>query len=251
MKSDDIADLSGPTSEYTHLAFHKVTDHISFGVSNFSPRRFFGFVASLSKDEINKLRFTFDDGYRHLYDILLKLLTITDTKPILFIPTNYIGKPNSWDYSYWFRKEMHLSNSEIKELAKRGVRFGSHTHSHMNLTSLSKDKIIEELKLSKEILEDLTETEINCLSYPFGQTNPDITALLRETGYKKAFTMKFPESTDDSLTIGRIPVYTFDTRFTLMQKINRGRLYQIEKLKSAITSRLSLGTAILQKVKGE
>lgn len=77
-----------------------------------------------------------------------------------------------------------LSWDEISKLRKNGIEFGSHTHNHYLLTFEDQKTIIEELKLSKQKLEERSAEKIEFLSYPSGLYNPEIEKMAEECGYK-------------------------------------------------------------------
>ncbi len=243
------------------LAFHKMQTSFSFGANNYSPRRFENLLkyitendySFISIDEIGgelkekSILITFDDGYAHLYKYLPQFIQKYNFKPLIFIPTNQIGKSNSWDYSHIFQSCPHLNEEQIKKLAGVGVDFGSHSHHHVDLTSLTFNQLKMELKQSKDILENVIGKEVNSISYPFGRFNKHVIGESRKAGYQHGFTMKFPYDTDTSLTLGRFPIYGFDTLFSIRQKIEHRMFYHCERFKSSCTSKLSGGTVLLNK----
>lgn len=77
-----------------------------------------------------------------------------------------------------------LSWEEIKKLRKKGIEFGSHSHNHYLLTFEDQKTITEELKVSKQKLEEYLEEKIEFLSYPSGLYNPEIEKMAGECGYK-------------------------------------------------------------------
>ena len=58
---------------------------------------------------------------------------------------------------------------QICEMAESQMIIGSHTHTHRALTSLDGEQHREELRLSKQLLEDATGQGVNTVSYPFGR----------------------------------------------------------------------------------
>jgi peptidoglycan/xylan/chitin deacetylase (PgdA/CDA1 family) len=244
------------------LAFHKLTPQFSFGATNYSPLRFErllaflqdkGFIfqsleAFFSKNESHALAITFDDGYRHLADVLPPLMEKYDFQPVVFLPTKYLGKPNSWDYSHLFRSTPHLDSKSVLTLAALGVRFGSHGHSHINLCRCDKRTLRYELNHSKAVLEDMLGTQVSCISYPFGRYNQEVLEAVLEAGYTRGFTMRFPEDGDTALTIGRFGVYGYDTVSSVVRKLSYGPLYNVEKWKARLTNRLSDGTVIYNRL---
>jgi len=79
-----------------------------------------------------------------------------------------------------------LGWQEIKEMNRCNISFGAHTKTHRNLC-LPKDKdALEELRGSKNTIEDGLGTEASGFSYPFGVFDQRIKALVKEAGFKYA-----------------------------------------------------------------
>jgi Polysaccharide deacetylase len=238
------------------LAFHSVTDRITFGSTNYSPRRLKTLINHLrtfdSGVNDTAIRLTFDDGYAHLLEVLPELIDLTSFRPIVFIPTAFIGKSNSWDYGGRFRQMRHLNVNEIQSLTKIGVIFGSHSHSHCDLTMLNEHDLLEELTVSKQILSDIRNSPITDLSYPFGRHSARVEKAVAVSGYTAGYTMSFPADTDSPLSRGRIPVYFFDTTNSVLAKIRgHGLRYRFEKFRTQTAQKLSVGTVILQSLRGK
>ncbi len=258
--SDRQADRAEKQSTPVVLAFHKLQASFSFGVNNFSPKRFVQLLFQLLKagyligedkrDQTGKrLIFSFDDGYQHLAANLLPFMEQYQFRPLIFVPTALIGKSNSWDYSHWFQSTPHLERREIRELANRGAIFGSHGHAHIDLTALSERRLKMELRQSREILSDLAAQEITALSYPFGRLNSSVKEAAEWSGYKTGFTMRFPTMDDHPMSTGRIPIYGFDTLLTIQQKLGSGFWHDLERAKVLVTNRLSGGTILFNRLR--
>ncbi|MFZ5980862.1 MAG: polysaccharide deacetylase family protein [Candidatus Zixiibacteriota bacterium] len=246
------------------LTFHKILPEFTFGSTNYSPHRLDLLLASLleigycfealditiANQNPKQIAITFDDGYAHLVRYLPPLIDKYGIQPTVFVLTGYLGKANRWDYSYFFKETRHLSKQEILTLASQGVKFGSHGHRHLNLSENNKSFIKNELRESKNILEDLLGYKITAISYPFGQANEKVIETAAKCGYQSGFTMAFPSPTDRPLARGRLTVYGFDSRLAVHQKINRGPLFGLEKFKTELTHRLSVGTALFNKIRG-
>jgi peptidoglycan/xylan/chitin deacetylase (PgdA/CDA1 family) len=75
-------------------------------------------------------------------------------------------------------------------MQRNGMAFGSHTHSHEILTSLSAELQREEARYSREILEQELNSRIDILAYPVGLKHcfsTDTVSALEQTGYRAAF----------------------------------------------------------------
>ncbi len=124
----------------------------------------------------NWLVLTFDDGNINYYTNAWPILQKYNLKSSIYIMTGVGGKN-------------YLSDEQIKELYESGlVEVGSHTIYHPKLTQISKTERLKELEISKDELEELLNTDITVLSYPFGLYNRDIKALTKAVGYKAGLT---------------------------------------------------------------
>jgi peptidoglycan/xylan/chitin deacetylase (PgdA/CDA1 family) len=245
------------------IAFHKLSPRLSFGSTNYSPRRFWklinrltaaGYVSSDLTDVLQnydgrKIAVTFDDGYRHLQSYLPAMMEDFGFRPTVFVPSRYIGKVNSWDYSCRLRPEAHLSAQDIRDLAGLGVEFGSHGCRHLDLTGLGDRELELELRESKAALGDILGREVTAVSYPFGKYDERVTQAAAAGGYRYGFTMSFPDPNDSPLALGRYAVYGYDSQLAVLLKLNRGFLYGLEKAKAKLTNRLADGTIILNKLR--
>lgn len=246
------------------LVFHKLTDSVSFGSTNYSPKRMCKLLSSLtdngyqfvsiselmSNNDNRNIAITFDDGYAHLAAALPPLIDRFKIRPTIFVPTSYVGKNNSWDYSSFFKSEPHLSRQQIEYLSEIGVDFGSHGHRHLRLSSLNNIELETELKQSKEQLEEIIKKPVDTMSFPFGKTNAEVLAAATKAGYRFSFTMAFPDMSDRNTALGRIPVYFFDNPDSVMQKLGRTGLYPFHKALCRSATAMSVGTVLLNKFLG-
>lgn len=138
---------------------------------------------------------TFDDGYKDNYCNMLPILEEFAMKATVYVVTNDIGKDD------------YLSYDELKEMQSRGVELGSHTANHLPLTSLSREKQIEEIKLSKLMLEWNGLDTIYTFSYPNGAYDENLPQILKENEYLTAVT-------------GEAGVNTFNTDPYLLHRVH-------------------------------
>jgi len=249
----------------TVLVFHKILDDITYSVSNYRPSRLARLLTVLrscgwhfdhpveqaeGSVQGRGLAASFDDGYQHLGDVLPGLMEACGVVPIVFVPAGLIGRPNRWDYNHRLRPVNHLDRQSIRQLANLGVAFGSHGLSHCDLTGCKPPELEKELVASRAILQDLTGQEITALSYPFGRCDERVIDAAAEAGYRHGFTMAFPAPDDRPLTRGRVPVYGFDTAWSVCCKLKPGPLRRLERAKAATVNRLSSGTVWLNRLRG-
>ncbi len=121
---------------------------------------------------------TFDDGFEsNLFaaDLLLE----NKLNAIFFITTSFVGKNEYLDWN------------QIKEISNSGFEIGSHSHTHCNLRTLTKQKVFDELSISKDILQNKLGIEIKSFSYPYGKKNTYdeiVIDAVKVAGYSVAYT---------------------------------------------------------------
>lgn len=84
-----------------------------------------------------------------------------------------------------------LSWDEIREMSENNIEFGAHTCTHEILSRISRDEVYNEIRRSKERIEEELRSRVDAFAYPNGQ-KADFTAetplQLRRCGFKLAFT---------------------------------------------------------------
>jgi peptidoglycan/xylan/chitin deacetylase (PgdA/CDA1 family) len=116
---------------------------------------------------------TFDDGYRDIYQYALPVMQRYGYVGTLYVIVDQIGVGG------------YLSARQIDQLLEQGWELGSHSQTHANLRKLT-TSLEKEVAGSRETLEDLFATPVRSFSYPYGSTTPDITRLVKESGYSSA-----------------------------------------------------------------
>ncbi|WP_066372395.1 polysaccharide deacetylase family protein [Neobacillus fumarioli] len=154
----------------------------------------------------NTVLITFDDGLQSVYRYAYPVLKKYNLKATEFMITGRIEKtPSKWDPD----KLNALSYPEMNQM-KDVFEFNSHTNNLHNLNGNKKSDVVTkpynivkaDLALSKKIL------NAHSFAYPFGQYNKQTIQILKDLGYKSAFTTAegYAKMGDNPYTIPRIIV---------------------------------------------
>ncbi|MBS4057200.1 MAG: polysaccharide deacetylase family protein [Bacteroidales bacterium] len=96
-----------------------------------------------------------------------------------------------------------LSKDELRQLSSSDiVSIGSHGHLHYNLGLIKLKDAQEELKKSKDLLEEATSKNVNMIAYPDGCYTKDVKNLAEGLGYDKQLAVRY--RCDDDLQDLRI-----------------------------------------------
>lgn len=155
---------------------------------------------------------TFDDAYDDLYTELLPLVIDHGHTPLIFVVVDHIGGSNTWDQAQGLRARKLLTVSQIREMQRYGVEFGSHTLTHPHLTTLGHAGLVCELRDSKHRLEDLLGSGVTSFAYPYGTVDRRVRSYVAEAGYKLAFTtIAGPNWWNDPLCQNRTELNDFNS----------------------------------------
>jgi peptidoglycan/xylan/chitin deacetylase (PgdA/CDA1 family) len=79
----------------------------------------------------------------------------------------------------------YMNSEQIKELSDKGHEIGSHSISHSLFIAdyMNNQKIRDELKQSKDILETITQKSVNSFCFPAGRYNSKNIELAKKIGY--------------------------------------------------------------------
>jgi len=135
----------------------------------------------------NAFILTFDDGYLDNYSNAFPVLVRYGFRATIFLVSDYVGKTVSWGT----RKGVQLMSwDHAKEMSDYGISFQSHTCSHADLTTLDENRILHELRDSKDKIENVLNQPVCHLAYPFGRYNRKVIELVRATKYVSAYAVE-------------------------------------------------------------
>ena len=103
-----------------------------------------------------RLAVTFDDGERNVLEHAFPVLSELGIPGTVFVPVGAVGRPGLLDWD------------ELACLADAGWEIGSHSLSHACLTHLDDDALDDELRSSREAIENRLGRPCRSIAYPYG-----------------------------------------------------------------------------------
>ena len=212
-----------PCGRKIHLMFHSIENKNSANESIYHMpvtrfREVCKFLDGIRTDVRNDcgdsidIIFTFDDGYRNYIDNALPILNQYSFKSIVFLIAERLNDKSG----------KYISSNDLESLVKHSeVKIGMHGYSHVDLSSLSDEYLLEELANIKEVC-DAIDFSTGYFSLPFGRANDNVISKLAEQGYVDIFTSDYGSevSSENGRNIyPRIDIWSDDSNNVIKQKI--------------------------------
>jgi peptidoglycan/xylan/chitin deacetylase (PgdA/CDA1 family) len=121
------------------------------------------------KDYLNQpcVALTFDDGpHQEFTSEILAILKQEGAKATFFV----VGK------------QVKMYPGLLKEIAASGNEIGNHTYNHFNLTTLTPQEVVSEIKSNEEIIKQVTGINPRFFRPPGGHYNANIVDIAKENG---------------------------------------------------------------------
>lgn len=169
---------------------------------------------------------TFDDGFRDFYTQAFPLLSRYRYPATVFLPTAYIGEGVHRSFS----GTECMTWSQVRELQESGIQFGSHTVTHPQLKTLRTKEVEEEIRCSKETIEDKLGCPIQSFAYPYAFPETDwsfkrtLETILEQAGYENGVCTSIgtADRADNRFFLRRLPVNSCDDRSLFKAKLEGG-----------------------------
>lgn len=144
----------------------------------------------------NCVAVTFDDGYVNNYLCAFPLLQKYNATATFYVIKNAIGTSN------------YMNEKQIEQMLKAGMKIGSHTMTHRNLTEIDPGELQRELAGSKMLLGQLFEDlVVESISYPNGAYNDEVIAASVAAGYQEGVGGEQGVNTHDTYNDNNFALY--------------------------------------------
>ena len=167
---------------------------------------------------------TFDDGYETVYREAFPVLQELGFTATVFLITGYCGKRNSWPgHVSPVGEQSVLSWTQIEEMARHQIEFGSHTVAHPDLTGVTRHEAEREMRDSKQTIQDQLSRDVEVFAYPYGRYAPWTVDLAREhfSGACSTILGK-ATSQDDPALLPRVDMYYLSSQWLMESLDTRG-----------------------------
>jgi len=178
-------------------------------------------IPSVKQEKVVVL--TFDDGYQDFFTQAYPILGEYDFGATVFLPTAYIGEttPRS------FKGADCLTWDQVRDLNRAGIHFGSHTVTHPQLRTLSVEAVREEIRCSKDTIEEKLGSPVKSFAYPYALPETDrafrhgLRGMLEEAGYEAGVStiIGTADQSGDRFFMKRLPANSADDRRLLEAKL--------------------------------
>jgi len=176
-------------------------------------------------DSEKRVVITFDDGFQDFYSDAFPILQKHGFSATVFLPTGFIGRQ-----SRMFKSAPCLTWSEVRELSRAGIIFGSHTVTHPQLSQLPLAEVEKELRRSKDTIEQQLGRLVDSFAYPYAFPEADtafrrqLRRILLEAGYQYGVSTTIGTATQasDPLLMRRLPVNSCDDPQLFRAKLEGG-----------------------------
>lgn len=126
---------------------------------------------------------TFDDGFADFAEAALPAMRARDLPSTLYVTTGWLADAPRREPG---PSDRMLSWRQLPELLEQGVELGAHSHSHPHMDTLPTSVVQEELRRSKELMEDTLGRAVDTFAYPHGYHGPRVRRLTESAGYTSA-----------------------------------------------------------------
>jgi peptidoglycan/xylan/chitin deacetylase (PgdA/CDA1 family) len=167
---------------------------------------------------------TFDDGYADFYTTAVPLLVEHGFTATLYMATGSVGGTADWLHDCGPTRPQMLSWSALAELNAAGLEVAAHSHTHPQLDRVPQQRVRDEVRRSRTLLEDRLGAEVRGFAYPYGFWDAAARRAVADAGFDTACAVSelACRTADDPLTLPRLTVNA-GTSVSGLQRLLRSR----------------------------
>ncbi len=167
---------------------------------------------------------TLDDGFEALHEHALPVILRYRVPATVFLVAQTLtasGRTVDWVRTPPPWPLRTLSLDQVLEMQDAGVDFQSHSWAHFDLPELESQACVEDLRRSRELLEDLLKRSVRLLAYPRGLHDGKVRRAAEQAGYTHALALPEGPEKPSRYAIPRVGIYRGNTVGTLHVKAMR------------------------------
>lgn len=165
---------------------------------------------------------TFDDGYLNNLNNALPTLKRFGFSATCYLVTRQLGKTNMWDAASGVLSAPLMDVQHIEQWIKAGQDVGAHTRNHVDLSTATYQKVVDEIEGSRQDLLAWFGSEYaQHFCYPYGRYDSRTLQAVTTAGFASATTTQRGRATanDDIHRLPRVLVSRTTLPFSLAAKI--------------------------------
>jgi peptidoglycan/xylan/chitin deacetylase (PgdA/CDA1 family) len=148
--------------------------------NGFTPLRF----GERTRTAARPVVITFDDGYADFHEHALPVLDRFGFSATVFVTTGWLH--DAGPYTAGSAPGRMLTWRQTEEVAATGIEIGAHGHSHAQLDQLGDVALRDELRHSRDLLQDRLGRPVPTMAYPYGYSSARVRREVRACGYTAA-----------------------------------------------------------------
>jgi peptidoglycan/xylan/chitin deacetylase (PgdA/CDA1 family) len=150
---------------------------------------------------------TFDDGLRSILPGM-EILQRLGVPATVFLVTDYVGRDNDWPgQPAWVPRSATLDWSEIAELSRRGITFGSHTRTHRRLDRAAIETVERELRGSSDAIAHRLGVPCRLFAHPYGLSTRAVRGRCRLFDAAFGTRLALASTRDDPFNLPRVDAW--------------------------------------------
>ena len=159
---------------------NQLLSHLNKKWSFITPDQFFKLIENKAKIEKPTLLLTFDDGFKNNLKIIPILEKFSISALFFVCPGLVELQSSNFLFPLLVKKSLRISSNnkhiellnwdDLRLLQKKGHSIGNHSSLHYRINKLTKEELVEDINLSRNLLEKNLEynKSFESFSYPFG-----------------------------------------------------------------------------------